>query len=375
MSSTGSVELAKDWHWWVWHGFRPFSRIDQALVNTPELQFYGGKRRAVICDPMDRKNFEEEHAFPLVKPAIDIFGIPPRSRKQRGWYQVRSPSRLATQPSTSSSHLVCAANLPSELDILILAEVCSMAAATPKKPYDPQPVVACANVCRNWARILQPQLFSRVGIQSYGQLLELRSFFDAPTSNVSQYHEWSICEQSLDGIPFTHLVPSAKERARHKVRFTLQGPLPRQYGVTVRSITPCVPRSMPRRHYEVSQLARLDLKDIHFQSFVDLMRLLVELPGVVDFLGSRLTWPPQSLRRPVWRRRVSCGMLRLEDCTAGQRWPALWLADPSPPVGCPPHAVDELVRKVDQTLQNVDSFILRRGLGECSRYPLVINID
>ena len=79
------IELQIVPQWWVWRGYRPFGRIQDDLIDTPELRW--PTRR----DPMDAPEFNEELAFPLLKPSIDIFGIPRRSRRQRGWYQVRSP--------------------------------------------------------------------------------------------------------------------------------------------------------------------------------------------------------------------------------------------------------------------------------------------
>ena len=42
-------------------------------------------------EPMDQPNFDAEQPFPLWKPDIDVLGIPSRSRKQRGWFQISRP--------------------------------------------------------------------------------------------------------------------------------------------------------------------------------------------------------------------------------------------------------------------------------------------
>ena len=83
-----AFELEIEWNWWTWRGFRPYDRIEHEFIDCPECESFW----QLLCDPMDLGRFEEEDAFPLLKPSIHVFGFPRLSRTQRGWHQVLPPS-------------------------------------------------------------------------------------------------------------------------------------------------------------------------------------------------------------------------------------------------------------------------------------------
>ena len=292
------LEIVEDW--WIWRGFRPFVRAEEKFIPTPELKEH---QFAKLHDAMDQYKFSEDRAFPLTKPAIDVFGVPPRSRKQRGWYQVVSPSL----PAIPLDHTVLrsAADLPPELIATIA---------------DDSNSVSCTRVCRYWANILQPRVFAKgLAILSSAEMEQLFDIRRTSLTNLARYGMSLHLRDTLRNEPFTHRASSVKPGSVGLHTLHIIGPLPPSSGVTLRSINGRLPRSLPRS--SILHLSRLWLRDVHFRYLTDLLRLVWELTVLEYFGGFQLTWKSESTRPgglAAWvasRRGIPrLENLSLEDC-------------------------------------------------------------
>ena len=358
------IELQIDSQWWLWCGYQPFSRVQDGFINAPELRWL--RRR----DPMDAPEFNEELAFPLLKPSIDIFGIPRRSRRQRGWYQVRSPL-LRSRPAAILNDVGTAATSsdtgpPPDIRSSILESIRFSEAF-----YSTGLLVArhelgmCAQVCHHWAKVLQPQLFECLTISSAGEIRQLGDILRTSLTGLARHDPNFKFEDSLSVHPFTHLASiSICKRERVTIRLnelSIRGPLPSSRGLSLRSVHGRLPRSLPARHFIL--LGELKLRDIHFRLFTDFIRLVSELPTLRTLVGIQLTWS-QVLEPPLvpragasWRRHVGDNFcaVTLRDCTVGQHWPALLLIGRKSLSDEP----GTLTRQIDESLSDVVGFGVR----------------
>lgn len=137
-------------------------------------------------DPMDRCDYNESSAFPMHKPNFDVFGIPRRTRKQRGWYQVRHhpkarPERhICILPTPPAPSAVTGADLPIELVRLIGKMMTGITALQWDKDDDKRTMMACALVCRYWASQFLPKIFRKILIISRQRALALWEFDRSP---------------------------------------------------------------------------------------------------------------------------------------------------------------------------------------------------
>ena len=106
----------------------------------------GKSSPSTINDPLDWRTYSDTTSFPTLKPDFTVFGVPRRSRKQRGWYQVKkrnasSPSSPLVYPSATG------ADVPPELfDRIIEAIAPNYLQDT--SPEERQILAACGQVCR-----------------------------------------------------------------------------------------------------------------------------------------------------------------------------------------------------------------------------------
>ena len=331
------VKLEINWEWWIWRGFFPFSRTEQKSIESTELAVAWSKAR----DPVEEDETGVRHYFPLLKPSIDVLGVPYRSRKQRGWYQIRPPSSPEVSRNDVLPRRLCSGpDLPPELISMIVSALPSSLLAT------------CASVCRHWADILQPMLFDHVVLRSRVEVSQLHVFHKSPLSKLSQYTTLVRAEQTLLDSPFLHRV---KRPYNGILQVQLQGPLP-PTSRTIRSIHSRIPRSLPRTYS--SGICHLVLRSMHFQSFTHLVRLIRELPDLTSFEGDMLTWPSvqRSPVHPMWRRRSPCRLFRLKNCS--QQWSAIWLGHSL--LSADDHGV--LVQCVDEMLEDVKDLELIHDL-------------
>lgn len=384
-------ELEIDPGWWIWRGYHPYSRIQDEFIDTPELECreYGDP---VSHEPMDEPQFDEEGAFPLLKPSIDVLGVPCRSRKQRGWYQVQSfPPPVASSRNAATDRASAAARLPMEMIFKIGWSVGSSHSTTShmwvKSPTLRHELASWARVCRHWAKVIQPRLFAGVTISSNSEMTQLLEIRRTSLTELARYNTRLELLDSLGTPPFTHLTSPIKAQYTKYDwgvynSLAMTGPLPASQGPTLRSIHARVPRSLPCS--TSSFIGTLMLQHIHFRSPMDLLRLVSELPDLGSLTGMRLTWPTGSTLPPVppmWmshRPHVrGCQMIFI-DCTAGQF--CRWLAFLMTPRESFSNALGALMRQIDQWLRNITVFNAtirgvdergEPGIGACSTLPPV----
>ena len=278
--------------WWLWRGSRLCSLVDlkprrhqAGSAGTPEWDF-------VLRDPMDHAKYDEETAFPSLKPNIEIFGTPARTRKQRGWYQVveKGPCSTRTRspphpPRSCETHLATASDLPAELIAAIVEEIRSPSLAQ------------CALVCRHWAAVLQPEIFKTVVIRHTEDSVTFLGFLRPAFSNLRNFRVLHFrLHHSFHSPPFLHAVMSAIPKLLPRtnsedVVLEFKGPL--QNGLsTMRSVHCQLARQLPRETSSGIQI--LKLADVRFHHFGHLIQVLYELPSLETLEGDSLTWPPLS---------------------------------------------------------------------------------
>ena len=248
-----------------------------------------------VVDPMHEPTFDEENAFPQLKPSANVFGVPLRSRKQRGWYQVQQHPQPMTQLASMDVLLTVrptasAACLPVELIHQIgesLIDYTGPGAGRPQNPFRDE-YVWCARVCRHWAKVMQPRLFAGLQIGSHSEMVQLLDIRRTSLTGLAQSDPQAGLRDSLDGAPFTHLAPHMKPWNS----LTITGPLPTSQGTTLRSIHGRVPRSLPTS--ASASIGLLTLRHIHFRYFADLVKLLSEASNVRVLTAIGLTWPQES---------------------------------------------------------------------------------
>ena len=314
-------------------------------------------------DPMDEGGFDQEKAFPLLKPAADVLGIPCRSRKQRGWYQVRKQPQLAT-PSAGvvASPALSPADLPIEL-ILNIAESMGLSRWHGEEQVTMirHELASCARVCRHWANAVQPRLFEGVTISSHSEINELLEIRRTTFTELAQYNSGPELKDWLTNPPFSHL--ASRMTARYPKNgwgaynaLTITGPLPASQGPTLRTIYGRIPRSLPAT--ESACIHNLTLQHVHFRTFLDLLRLISELSKLIYFTGSQVTWPKASEppnvpeRFTSGKRRLALLQVALDDCTAGQSWLTLLLIRKK----SFSEAIGLLTRRIDDWLPEVTAF-------------------
>ena len=352
------VELDLEEDWWLWRGFLPYNRAKEEFMESPEFEKIPvwGISEQSRRDPMDQAEYSEERAFPLLKPSIDVLGVPRRSRRQRGWYQVRSPRTSTSTVSNPLPPMRTAADLPLDL-------VSMIAEAARWLLVDRHQLASCASVCQSWTKVLRPRLFATLSINSRAHMNYFLKIQRSPLGESLQRSATTLClTQQLDEIPFTHLAHLVRMKVNKLSELRIVGPLPSNQGRSLRSIHGCIPRTLPSssiRHFN-----RLELRDIHFRSVADFVRLVRELHFLIFLTGARLTWGggrEEVLSTPA-RRRASRGCLQkvqLTDCTSHHRWLAL-LAVCTPEI-C--SVVGGLVQLVEDQWSEASTLSMNRSPG------------
>lgn len=238
-----------------------------------------------------------EGAFPLLKPDMDVFGVPRRSRKQRGWYQVARPfpdrpsARLGTR--TYRQPAVEPSDVPPELFDNILGYLTASG--------DKRAVARCALVCRYWAKKCQQMVLRRLVLRSREDAVLLLEHMKSPKSAITSFAQ-SLevpVAQKVSSMPWLYLVPDISDRAHMNYlsySVSLEGPLPPRQ--RMRSIHHGLPRSYPRFS---RRIVNLSLAGIHFEKLDDLIHLVWEMPHLVSLDCKRVTWG--SLPTTVSRRK------------------------------------------------------------------------
>lgn len=244
-------------------------------------------------DPMDRDGYKEAVAFPMRKPNFDVFGIPGRTRKQRGWYQVQPHPKsrpkqhaIFLAPESSPGVSATGADIPTEL-VRLVGEMMSQRLWA-GDDEDRSTMVTCALVCRHWASQFLPKILNCVEIHSRRRAFGLWEFDRSPARCFHRGCDSfvSVDVNRLSELSFMHLL--AQMRCR-KIDVRLQGPLPRGWK-TLRSVHQALPQSLPRS-LSVG-ITRLQLRGIHFQRFSDLTHLVCELTDLEYLVCDKVTCGP-----------------------------------------------------------------------------------
>ena len=316
--------------WSIWRGCQwwgpeldPDCSIEDYLKWLLRPTGNGGLSIERIDDPMDEETYNDATAFPLQKPNTNVFPPPPRTRKQRGWYQISRPvpreqtiqAQCSGKNDQSSSH-----ELPHELLHQIAGQSCYA------NTY--------ALVCKDWARVMQKKLFSRISLRTARDYNQIFQFICSPSSDILRcicWSRWSL-KPSLYSPPFIHKLSRLLMRLERScgrvadvgpppemwIEFT--GPIPRSVGL-LSSIHFGLPRRLPPSCSPY--VTELTLSNIAFKSFVQLAQLVYELPSLTELVGRHVTWPHASPTQAAGfiRRKRLTFFVYLEECT--EYWPAL----------------------------------------------------
>lgn len=306
--SVVQLEIDDEWYWWSGYPRYPNS-YDWRLAVTDGPAFYA------------------EAAFPSLKPDIDIFGVPRRSRKQRGWHRVAaSASSLNHVPTEPAPCRTCItpADIPPDLFEKILEHL---------KWHPHSDLVRYALVCRYWNIKCREALFGDPELRSREDAVHLLELMEIPTRGVSSYVGGVEVEepQAVSGTPWLHLVAIIDDRRTRlqqpytNISLKLEGPLPA--GHRMRSIHHGLPRSMPG-HFSCL-IYRLSLTDIHFKKLDDLMHLVWEMPDLVKLYCERVTWEslPTALprRKPRSESRNTLFSVKISQCGPRKVEASVWL--------------------------------------------------
>lgn len=318
MDSRGSVvqlEIVQSWQ--VWKGY---------LETYSWASCSGVWKRN---DPTDRPSalYTATHAFPSLKPDVSVFGPPRRSRKQRGWYQIRLWP-FAAAPSIDPEH-AAGNDLPPELVQRVFEGVL---ADGPKTPENKQAFYACALVCRYWAQKFQKALWRNITLRSREDIFSLRAVLsEAPTSRVARYIIVLTLASTTGAEPWVHLLsilhPLLAPSGWTIIALQLAGKPPTALAAG-RSIHAMLPHSLPQFSRRLWKLA---LTNLQFRSVDALLHLVWELPDLGVFHGEKLTWPQtRPLSRVYWqhgqRRKQGRGVeVQLKTCS--DYWVAAWLSE------------------------------------------------
>ncbi|KAF7793581.1 hypothetical protein EIP86_004695 [Pleurotus ostreatoroseus] len=266
--SSKSIKLWIYPPWWFWRGFH--SDRGPPLWHRAEGQWYS--RVYDFTDQTYHSNGDANTAFPSFKPDYDVFPIPCRSRKQRGWYQVRPRSSEHTCISSKARVVKkdAAARVPEELFHKILDEV-----------------VPWRNVL---ARDVKAQLSqcSLITLSSRRDFLEFMAFITDPGCRFRSYCRSvhvSLNSNSMAEKPWTHRLPCIKGVVWDSL--SLSGPLPQSLK-TLKSVFCTFPFRLPCIYHHT--IRYLTLTDIHFIRMYDLLSLLKDIPNMSSLHCLRLTW-------------------------------------------------------------------------------------
>lgn len=302
---TRTLELEIKGAWWMWRGC-----LQDYFLGYDTEAFCANPVQGI--DPMDRYDHKEVSAFPMQKPNFDIFGIPRRTRSQRGWYQVQPHPKAQAKdisvlsiPPSSSDAPATGADLPIELVKLVgqmMSEVLEWS-----RDDDRRTMMACALVCRYWANQFLYKMFKLTSTDSRQRALGLLEFGRSSACWYRRFvqPEVYMTMKSLGELPFMHPLPC------HTYKHAwLRGPLPRSWK-TMRSVHWGLPRPVPRSFS--SGIISLALTDIHFQRFSDLVDLVCELPDVQHLHCTKVTWGtlPDTILTLSRRRRTHKGKLQI----------------------------------------------------------------
>ncbi|KAJ3530853.1 hypothetical protein NM688_g7653 [Phlebia brevispora] len=247
-------------------------------------------------DPMDEEKYNEGNAFPLVKPNIEVLGLPPPMtlRRQRGWYQrKRWPVPIQEALAGVEERPATGADVPEELfDPVIawLSDESNPDSANSKVRASRQELASMALVCRHWAKLIQPIIVERVLLYSLEDVNTLRGFLQNPTTAMSKYLQKVDIDLDLTSPPYkpwVHTVCLSSTFNKHTVFLVARGPLPANQ--VMKGFHAILPRSGP---WFSSRIVYLDLSDVRYKSLTHLMRAIGDMPNLEQVVLEKVTWDP-----------------------------------------------------------------------------------
>ncbi|KAJ3536300.1 hypothetical protein NM688_g6857 [Phlebia brevispora] len=308
------LEIPQEWR---------FSRIPYP-GRGPVRWDEGRPHQEAYQDPMDTENFNEETAFPLVKPNIEVFGLlPPATlRRQRGWYQRnrwRPPKRKGVDRGKKAA---TGEDVPPELfDIVIgwLVNGRLQNAPRDRVSASKQELGSMALVCRHWAKLIQPMIFRVTMLRGREDVNTLLSFLRSPTTAVSKYlqhPQLSLNIATYPCIPWIHIACSSNMLSKQFILARIDGPLPS--GRSMKGLHDMLPRNCP---LFFSRIEELLLTDVHFKSLPCILRSVRDMADLKFVRLVKVTWDRPSddeIHPPLASRRTRfCAHPRykMQECT------------------------------------------------------------
>ncbi|KAJ3536567.1 hypothetical protein NM688_g6821 [Phlebia brevispora] len=280
-STTVKVEVPREWRFWSgWTDGRVWNKMYEVWIE--------GK------DVMDEENFDEDAAFPRLKPNLEVLqvGSPNYTRKQRGWYHIRPwppslPGTMSAAPGTGRH--VTGADIPPELFDIIIKHIGFHEGAVALKKRE---LGRIALVCRRWADILQGKIFEKITLRSREDFVVFSSLISHPQSRIPIPAQRVELLQPLTQYPlkpWVHTLPPSQllrsEEWSRVFCMVLSGPLPPRK--STRSIWNMIPTMSPLSYRGIYEL---ELRNLHVGKLGDLIRIPRELPSLTQLTLWDVTW-------------------------------------------------------------------------------------
>ncbi|KAJ3559788.1 hypothetical protein NM688_g126 [Phlebia brevispora] len=291
--SSFRIEVPRDWRLWTGWLPRRWKSYSEEWEEWEER-----------WDLASGRDFEQAAAFPELKPNEDVFhvGLPSYTRNQRGWYHIKpwTPSSPSPPIACQGGQAATEADVPPELFDTVLSPMITITEDI--REWTRRGTIEMtvrelgwlSLVCRHWAGILRPRIFSAITLRSRNDVDTLLSFTRNPRSDISKYIQFVYLSQPLTQypyVPWTHTV-SVRDIRDLKgdhiiVQMTLNGPLPA--GKTTKGISEMLPRYIP---CSFRGIRRLKLCNLHFKKVGDLVHIPRELPSLELMFCEDVTWDP-----------------------------------------------------------------------------------
>ncbi|KAF7792162.1 hypothetical protein EIP86_003192 [Pleurotus ostreatoroseus] len=251
---------------------------------------------------LNSSEWDAPSAFLTVKPDMDVFGVPKRTRTQRGWYQVKPwpprPSTERTREEQRQSPVATAADIPPELFDNVLNSTALQLSGYGS--ITKQQLGYICLVCRRWNRVVQPRMFRCVTLRNRADVDMLHAIVF--TSPRPVYRAIRDIRLSLDlkkypYHPWLHLFVWSRvldkvilnEPSQLVVMVDIKGPLPK--GRYIKGIHDLLPSRLPSMSLGITYLR---LCNVRFKIFSVLLHFLRELPSVKDVALTEVDWENSS---------------------------------------------------------------------------------
>lgn len=266
------------------------------------------------------QHLSSESALFSLKPDFDVFGIPERTRKQRGWYQIHRGPKTKSHTTSPLSYVATAAtrptyakstDLPLETIDMILyhSSVVKMVSkgATGARfvlVWMPEQAANVSLVSRRFTYTFQGLAFLQIRLRSFSDFQTYRTMVEdkngyaaRSTMDLKVYHDPS-------SAPWLHNL-YALTNWRKTLSIVLYlgsakaGPESRSGHVS--SIFAHIPRRMPATF--CARIYRLCITNVSFHNFGELVRLVWDLGELEKLSSSNLTFKCEP-EVPQYPRRV-----------------------------------------------------------------------